>query len=415
MSPTPRAALALAVIALSALVVPPWVAGLAALALVGATVTDALFVRARPGIERRAPEILSRGVAEPLEVHARSPAARAVTVRQATPPDIGLDPAESAAPLRADATAMRRGRHRLPAAAARIEGPLGLAAWYRDGAGESDVEVFPDLPAARRLVAGIRQARFREQGLRGRGPLGLGTEFEAIREYSPDDDVRQVNWLATARLGRPMSNEYRLEQDRDVVALIDCGRLMAAPVGSATLLDLALDALTALAAVADELGDRFGAIAFDDELRHRLPPRRGGGARAVRALYDLEPTGLDSDYARGFRAVEGSKRAFVVVFTDLLEQIAARPLLEAVPVLARRHAVAVAAPADPDLNRMVEAGDDEGLALYRAAVAADVLAARRTVATRLRHVGADVVEADPDKLGAACVRAYLRAKSRARI
>src|SRR5207253_8103026 len=48
-----------------------------------------------------------------------------------------------------------------------------------------------------------------------RGPLGLGTEFELIREYEPDDDIRQVNWRATARLGRPMSNQYRLEQDRE--------------------------------------------------------------------------------------------------------------------------------------------------------------------------------------------------------
>src|SRR5919106_1721100 len=83
----------------------------------------------------------------------------------------------------------------------------------------------------------------------GRGPLGLGTEFESVREYSPDDDIRQVNWLATARLARPMSNEFRLEQDRDVVAVIDAGRLMASPITEATLLDVALDAVTALAAV----------------------------------------------------------------------------------------------------------------------------------------------------------------------
>jgi uncharacterized protein (DUF58 family) len=416
-SPTPRAALALALIALAALVVPLWVVILAALGLAGAIVADALLVRPRPSIRRGVPEILSRGVGERLDVEARSPAAASVTVRQATPPDIGLDPHVSRAPLRAVATALRRGRHMLPPAAARLEGPLGLAAWYRAGGGEAAIDVYPDLPAARRQVAGVRHARFRDQGLRGRGPLGLGTEFESVREYSPDDDIRQVNWLATARLGRPMSNEFRLEQDRDVVAVIDAGRLMASPITEATLLDLALDAVTALAAVADELGDRFGAISFDDEVRHRLAPRREGGARAVRALYDLEPTPVDSDYSRGFRAVSGAKRAFVVVFTDLLEEVAARSLLEAVPVLARRHAVAVAAPTDPELTRMADADEsaDDGLDAYRAVVAADVLAARRRVATRLRHAGADVIEVEPERLGAACVRAYLRAKSRARI
>jgi uncharacterized protein (DUF58 family) len=414
-SPTPRAALILALIALGAFFAPPWAAIAAALALAGAVGADALFIRARPDVSRRVPEILSRGVGEPLEVEAGAPGARVLTVRQATPPDIALDHHRAPAPLRAVATALRRGHHELPPPATRLEGPLGLAAWYRDTDLHDAVDVYPDLPAARRLVAGVRNARFRDQGLRGRGPLGLGTEFESIREYSPDDDVRQVNWLATARLARPMSNEFRLEQDRDVVAVLDCGRLMASPIGEATLLDLALDAVTALAAVADELGDRFGAIAFDEHLRRRLPPRREGGARAVRVLHDLEPAPVDSDYARGFRAISGTKRAFVVVFTDMLEEVAARSLLEAVPVLVRRHAVAVAAPADPELAEMVAGGAGSQLDAFRGIVAADALAARRRVSTRLRHAGADVIEAEPEKLGAACARAYLRAKSRARI
>jgi uncharacterized protein (DUF58 family) len=124
---------------------------------------------------------------------------------------------------------------------------------------------------------------------------------------------------------------------------------------------------------------------------------------------------VDSDYARGFRAVSGTKRAFVVVFTDMLEEVAARSLLDAVPVLLRRHAVAVAAPADPELAGMVAGGAGTELDAYRGIVAADVLAARGRVSTRLRHAGADVIEAEPERLGAACVRAYLRAKSRARI
>ena len=93
--------------------------------------------------------------------------------------------------------------------------------------------VYPDVSAARRLVIALRRGRFREPGLRTRGPLGLGTDFESIRDYLPDDDVRQINWIATSRVGRPMSNEYRIEQDRDVVCLLDAGRLMAAPLGNA--------------------------------------------------------------------------------------------------------------------------------------------------------------------------------------
>jgi uncharacterized protein (DUF58 family) len=185
-------------------------------------------------------------------------------------------------------------------------------------------------------------------------------------------------------------------------------------LGDRTRLDAALDAVTAVALVADEIGDRVGVIAFDTEIRRRLAPRRDGGDGVVRAVFDLEPSITDSDYEHAFRLV-GSKRSFVLVVTDLLEEAAAQPLVDAVPVLARRHAVVVAGATDPDLERLVEHPPSVPADVYAASVALDVLDARTRVAALLRHAGADVVEARPDALSAACVRAYLRAKSRARL
>jgi uncharacterized protein (DUF58 family) len=264
-------------------------------------------------------------------------------------------------------------------------------------------------------VLAVRQGRFRDPGRLTRGPLGLGTDFESIRDYLPDDDIRQVNWRATARLGRPMSNQYRVEQDRDVVCLLDTGRLMAAPLGDRTRLDATVDAATAVALVADEVGDRAGVIAFDAQVRRRLPPARGGGDAVVRAVFDVEPTMVDSDYELAFRAVGTGKRAFVLVLTDLLEESAAQPLVDAMPVLARRHAVVVGSVADPDLEQMVHTPPRSPADVYAAAVALDVLDARARVAAQLRRAGADVVEARPDLLPNACVGAYLRAKARARL
>src|SRR5437879_9848418 len=153
-------------------------------------------------------------------------------------------------------------------------------------------------------------------------------------------------------MGRPMSNQYRVDQDRDVLCLCDGGRLMAAPVDDRTRLDAALDALTAVALVADDVGDRYGAVAFDAQVRRRLEPRRGNGRAVVEALFDLETVPVDSDYDAAFRALP-VKRACVLLFTDLLEPSAARPLLDAVPWLARRHAVIVASSRDPDLDALV--------------------------------------------------------------
>jgi uncharacterized protein (DUF58 family) len=135
----------------------------------------------------------------------------------------------------------------------------------------------------------------------------------------------------------------------------------------------------------------------------------------VRAVFDLEPTGADSDFELAFRRVGAAKRAFVLVLTDLLDEAAARSLTEAVPVLARRHAVVVAGASDPDLRSMLTTPPRATHDVYAAAVALDVLDARERVARRLEGVGARVLEAPPDGLAAACVAAYLKAKARARL
>src|SRR5215813_10140167 len=347
---------------------------LAAVALV-----DAVVSRPRPVVHRHVPGALARGVATSLTLDADRTGAGTLRLRQPLVPDIAVEPAEADGRLDARVRAGRRGRHVLPSPATRVRGPLGLAAWYRRGGDPAEVLVYPDLLAAWRLVLAVRQGRFRDPGRLTRGPLGLGTDFESIRDYLPDDDIRQVNWRATARLGRPMSNQYRVEQDRDVVCLLDTGRLMAAPLGDRTRLDTTVDAATAVALVADEVGDRAGVIAFDAQLRRRLPPARGGGDAVVRAVFDVDPTMVDSDYELAFRAVGTGKRAFVLVLTDLLEEAAAQPLVEAMPVVARRHAVVVASVADPDLQQLVHAPPQSPADAYAAAVALDVLDARARV------------------------------------
>lgn len=417
MTVTPRVALLLALCALSVLVLPAAVAGLIAVAVLSAAVVDALAVRRRPDVDRDVPLTLSRGVPSRLDARVRRGAAgRPTRVRQPAPADVDVDPREGRDGLDAAVTPRRRGRHELPPVAVRLEGPLGLGAWNHGACGEpSELLVYPDLPAARRLAIAVRQGRFRLAGMLPRGPLGLGTDFDQVRDYLPDDDIRQVNWRATARLGRPMSNQYRVEQDRDVMCLIDSGRLMASPLEGRSRLDAVIDAATAVALVADQVGDRCGALAFDTEVRRHVRPARSGGDRVVRALFDLETRTVESDYELAFRTVAGTKRAFVIVFTDLLEESAARPLVDAMPVLARRHAVAVASVSDTDLESIVRTPPSDVSDVYSAAVALDVLDARARVSRLLSSVGADVIEASPSALGAACVAAYLRAKARARL
>ena len=133
----------------------------------------------------------------------------------------------------------------------------------------------------------------------------------------------------------------------------------------------------------------------------------------MRALFDLEPRAEEPDYELAFRSVEGGKRSLVLVFCDLLEETAARPLVDAVPVLARRHAVVVASVRDPDLDeRARDARRPTPTRSARRPWRSTCSARARASAHMLRRAGAQVVEAPADQLAAACVAAYLRAKAR---
>ena len=348
-------------------------------------------------------------------VEARAADGCDLRIRQPRGAETRVEPPESDGRLDAVLVAERRGRHTIGPVAIRSRGPLGLASWYRTIGGPHDLVVFPDVPATRRLATAVRTGKFRDAGELTRGPLGLGTDFESIRDYLPDDDIRQVNWIASQRQGRPMSNQYRVEQDRTVIGLIDAGRLMAAPIVDRTRLDAAVDAMTAVAFVADEVGDRVGMIAFTDRVVRNVAPRRRGADTIVRAVFDLEPVLTDAAYDLAFRGVGGGKRALVAVFTDLLDAAAAAELLLAIPVLTRRHEVMVVSVIDPEVEDLPDNMPVTPADVYRTSAALDLLAPRAAVVYRLERAGARVVQARPELMSEAVVRAYLRVKVRAQL
>lgn len=414
-APTARAAGALAAIGVALLVVPVWLAGAAAILLVASAVVDARSVRRPPGLARKLTPVLSRGVATPLTIQASSADGRRVLLRQPASPALEVRAAAEHAALSGQIIPHLRGRHQLAPVASASVGPLGLARVHHPLGVAEEVRVYPNLVAATALIARLRRQLAGHPGRLARGPLGLGTDFEMVREYTPDDDVRQLNWRATARMGRPMSNQYRLERDRDLLCLLDTGRLMANPIGTRTMLDAALDAVTVLAMAADELGDRCGAIAFDQRVRKSLAPAHLGGRRVIEALFDTEAVAVDSDYELAFGRVGRSRRSLAVVFTDLVDEAAARSLIAAAPMLARRHAVVVASAIDPELHELAARPPGSQAELGALLVALDVLDARAAAAERLRRTGVTVLEARAQELAERCLDAYLRAKARARL
>ncbi|MGZ6804066.1 MAG: DUF58 domain-containing protein [Nocardioidaceae bacterium] len=344
------------------------------------------------------------------------------SVRDAWQPSAGAEDDRHRVRLEPDGSAVvvtglrprRRGDLRALGVTVRVRGPLGLAARQRTLEVPGRVRSLPPFDSRKHLPS--RLARLRD--LDGRAAVrvrGSGTEFDSLREYVRGDDVRSIDWRATARTRTVVVRTWQPERDRRVVLVLDTSRTSAGRVDDVPRLDSAMDAALLLAALAARAGDRVDFVAGDRRVRARL---RAAGARDVaahlqEAMADLEPVIAEADWAAlaGAVTATGRQRALVVLLTPLEPAAVEEGLLPVLPTLTRHHRVVVASVRDPALERLASARAtlEE---VYDAAAAEQVLGRRRRTAELLRALGVDVVDAAAERLPPALADHYLALKAR---
>jgi uncharacterized protein (DUF58 family) len=309
---------------------------------------------------------------------------------------------------------VRRGDLRALGVTVRSIGPLGLVARQRTLEVPGVLRSLPPFESRKHLPS--RVARLRD--LDGRAAIrvrGQGTEFDSLREYVRGDDVRSIDWRASARNRNVVVRTWQPERDRRVVIVLDTSRTSAGRVDDVPRLDSAMDAALLLATLAARAGDRVDFVAGDRRVRSRLRIAAGGHAAGPLqdAMADLEPIIAEADWSTLAGAVTGlgRQRALVVLLTPLEPAAVEEGLLPVLPTLVRHHRVVVASVQDPALERMT-ATRSTVQEVYDAAAAATVLARRQHTADILRALGVDVVDRDAESLPPALADHYLMLKAR---
>jgi uncharacterized protein (DUF58 family) len=321
---------------------------------------------------------------------------------------------------------VRRGDQRSAAVTARSIGPLGMAGRQRSRPVPGQVRVLPPFLSRKHLPS--RLARLREiDGLLPTLTRGQGTEFDSLREYVVGDDVRSIDWRATARRADVVVRTWRPERDRRVVIVLDTGRTAAGRVGVDPTagdpggwprLDWSMDAALLLAALASRAGDHVDFLAHDRVTRAGVfgASRTELLARLVDAMAPLKPALVESDATAMVSAIVGRtrRRALVVLMTDLNASALDEGLLPVLPQLSAKHRVIVAAVTDPRVDQLA-AGRSDAAAVYDAAAAERSRNDRWRIASRLRHSGVDVIDAPPTELAPALADRYLAMKAAGRL
>ena len=317
---------------------------------------------------------------------------------------------------------IRRGDQQAARVTVRSIGPLGLAGRQRSRQVPGQVRVLPPFLSRRHLPA--RLARLRE--VDGNLPAlvrGQGSEFDSLREYVVGDDVRSIDWRATARRSEVVVRTWRPERDRRVVIVLDTGRTAAGRIGVDPTardpagwprLDWSMDAALLLAALALRAGDHVDLLAHDQVTRAGVfgASRTRLFSQLVDAMAPLQPALVESDAAAMLATLSRRARRgnLVVLLTDLNPSALEEGLLPVLPTLTAAHQVILAAVADPRVERMAD-GRGDAAAVYDAGAAERARNDRRAMAARLRSGGVQVIDAPPEDLAPALADAYLAMKA----
>ena len=321
-------------------------------------------------------------------------------------------------------TPFRRGERASASVTVRSYGPLGLAARQASLTMPGYIRVLPPFNARKHLPS--RLARLRE--LDGRTSVmlrGQGTEFDSLREYVRGDDVRSIDWRATARRSDPVQGgpslvvrTWRPERDRHVVIVIDSGRTSAARIDREPRIDTAFESTLLLSALASRAGDRVDVVIFDQRVRGRVQGATGADllSRLVDTMATIDPELIETAWSAVPALVRSvtSRHSLVVLATSIDSPGSSRGLLSVLPQLTRRHTVVVSAVTDPAiLDAAAERGNRTEI--YRAAAAEHALLDVARVSAAIRQLGAEVVTGSPADLPPALADRYIALKAAGRL
>jgi uncharacterized protein (DUF58 family) len=299
--------------------------------------------------------------------------------------------------------------------------PWGLA-WHDWKIPASQtVAVYPDLVGLRSLS--IRLTLENTGTMRQARRIGMGTEFAELREYGVGDDIRLIDWKATARRSRPLVRVLEPEREQTLIILLDRGRLMTAQVQGLKRFDWGLNATLSLALAGLHRGDKVGIGVFDREVTTWIPPERGQHQlpKLIERLTPIQPVLLEPDYVGAVTKLvnQQTRRALVVLITDIVDVTASAELLAALVRLTPRYLPFCVTLGDPQVDRLAHTPpilekEKQGAiaATYARAVALDLLAQRQVAFAQLKQKGVLVLDAPANQISEQLVDRYLQLKAR---
>ena len=279
---------------------------------------------------------------------------------------------------------------------------------------EETVSVYPSFINQRNYQL-MSQATIEGNGNKRMRKIGQSMEFEQIKDYVNGDDIRTINWKATARKGFLMVNNYVDEKSQQVYCIIDKGRLMKMPFEGLSLLDYAINSTLALANVCLQKQDKIGLISFSNKMSAVIAADRKPVQREniLQALYKEKTDYLESDFEMLYTQIRNKikQRSLLIIFTNFESVNGLKRQVTYLRSIARHHLLLVVFFENTELNKLSGADaltiDD----VYVKAIAEKFVYEKKLVLKELQKYGISSILTSPENLTINTINKYLQLKA----
>lgn len=281
---------------------------------------------------------------------------------------------------------------------------------------QTTVPVYPSFIQMRKFEMYAISNRLSDIGIKKIRRIGHTMEFDQIKEYVPGNDIRSINWKATARSGSLMVNQYQDERSQQVVNVIDMGRVMKMPFNGLKLLDYAINTSLVISNIALLKEDKAGLLTFTNKEITVVKPekRRTHIQRIQEALYNLDTNFLESNYERLLVGLKThlNQRSLVLLYTNFETLDAMKRQLPYLQRIARDHLLVTIFFENTELSHLLEEDTKSTSDIYVKAVAEQFDYEKRQIVKDLNQRGIHTILTPPKELSVNAINKYLELKAR---
>tara|TARA_R110000751_G_scaffold76447_1_gene154207 strand:+ start:64680 stop:65879 length:1200 start_codon:yes stop_codon:yes gene_type:complete len=278
------------------------------------------------------------------------------------------------------------------------------------------VPVYPSIIQMQQYDFLATSNRLTEFGLKKIRRIGHTQEFEQIKEYIKGDDVRTINWKATAKKNQLMVNQYQDERSQPIYSIIDTGRVMKMPFNGLGLLDYAINSALAFSNVALKRNDKTGLLTFSKKIETFVPAvqKLTHLNTIMESLYNISTTFSDSDFGLLYAHVKRkvNQRSLLLLYTNFEHMSGLKRQLPYILAMAKKHVLVVIFFENTELESLIAEDTEDLQAIYHKTIAEKFSLEKRLMQKELQKYGIQTILTKPEKLTVNTINKYLEIKAR---